>query len=350
LLIGHRAASAPISIQQSEISIPMSLSAIILAAGKSTRMKSKRAKPLHDVCGRPMLAWILDACWAAGCTKAFVVVGYQKNEVIARFAGDKRVMFVEQTEQLGTGHAVKTASPHLQDVAGDVFVLCGDTPLIRAENLRSILQAHREDKSAMTLGTAVIDDPTGYGRIVRDDAGEFVSIVEQLDCTPEQVAIREVNPSFYVAQVEPLLSALGRLKNDNKKCEYYFTDVPGILRADGMKVAAVQVLTAEDIVAPNTRAQLMEADAVMQDRIQRTLREAGVSIPSPDNTYIEAGVTAGTDTAILPFSYVGAGSTIGADCTIGPFAVLPPNSIVPDGATVAGNVSPETASAIAERS
>lgn len=320
----------------------MSVTAIILAAGKSTRMKSRLPKPLHELSGRPMLQWILDACYDAGVTRVLLVVGFGKDKIIARFGSDRRITFVEQTEQLGTGHAVKVCAPHLRGSTGQTFILCADTPLVRGESLRTLLEAHRSERVSMTLGTAVIDDPTGYGRIVRDASGEFVAIVEQQDCTPEQASIREVNPSFYVAETEPLLDAVGKLKNENRKREYYLTDVPGILRAEGKRVAVIQALSAEDIAAPNTRQQLAEAELVMQDRIHRRLRDAGVTIVSSANTYIEAGVTVGPETLIHPFTFIGRDASIGADCTIGPFASLPRESIVPDGTTLAGNISPDS--------
>jgi bifunctional UDP-N-acetylglucosamine pyrophosphorylase/glucosamine-1-phosphate N-acetyltransferase len=322
----------------------MSTTAIILAAGKSTRMKSKRPKALHEVCGKPMLHYILEACYDAGVTRALVVVGHGKDEVMACFGGDKRIHFVEQTEQLGTGHAARMCVPELQKLHGDVFVLAGDVPLLRGQVLQTLLRAHKDEKAAASMATAVLEDPTGYGRIVRDDAGEFLEIVEQIDATPEQREIREVFPSYYCLKVEELIFALGKLSNTtNKKGEYYLTDVYGILRNAGKKVVAVQAATYEDVLAPNTRQQLVEADAVMQDRIQRTLLEAGVTIVSPVNTYIESGVTIGPDTVVQPHTFIGRDSSIGENCTIGPFACLPRESIVPEGATVAGNVSAENA-------
>src|SRR5688572_24604856 len=164
----------------------MSLTAVILAAGKSTRMKSRRPKPLHEVCGRPMLHYILKACYDAGCTRAIVVVGFGKEEVIAAFADDRRISWVEQTEQLGTGHAVKVCSEELKKVHGDVLILAGDVPLIRGQVLKTLLANHREEKVAASMATAVLDDPTGYGRVVRDANGEFERIVEQVDATAEQ--------------------------------------------------------------------------------------------------------------------------------------------------------------------
>ena len=189
----------------------MSTTAIILAAGKSTRLKSKRPKALHEVCGRPMLDYILQACWDAGVTRAIVVVGHGKDEIIAQFGDDRRIHFVEQTEQLGTGHAAKMAEPELKRMSGDGFVLAGDVPLLRGEVLTTLLRAHRDEKAAASMATAVLDDPTGYGRVVRDAEGNFVAIVEQLDCTPEQREIREVFPSYYCLKVDELLFALSRL-------------------------------------------------------------------------------------------------------------------------------------------
>jgi bifunctional UDP-N-acetylglucosamine pyrophosphorylase/glucosamine-1-phosphate N-acetyltransferase len=322
----------------------MSLTAIILAAGKSTRMKSKRPKPLHEICGKPMLHFILQACFGAGCDRVIVVVGYGKDEIIESFGQDKRISFVEQTEQLGTGHAARVCEPELKKHGGDVFILAGDVPLTRAQVLKTLYETHLQEKAAASMATAVLDDPTGYGRVVRDKDGNFLEIVEQIDCTPEEREIREVFPSYYCAKVDELLFALSKLKNDNKKGEYYLTDIFAILRKAGKKVVAVQAVTADDVMAPNTRQQLSEADAVMEERIQRSLRENGVSIVSPINTYIEADVTIGPETTIQPFSFVGRDTNIGADCTIGPFAVVPRESIVPEGATIAGNVSPETAS------
>jgi bifunctional UDP-N-acetylglucosamine pyrophosphorylase/glucosamine-1-phosphate N-acetyltransferase len=175
----------------------MSSIAIILAAGKSTRMKSARPKPLHEICGRPMLEYVLRACFEANCSKVIVVVGHGKDEIVTRFDGDSRIQWVQQTEQLGTGHAARMCVDALGDHKQDVFILTGDGPLIRGEVLRTLLQAHREEKAAASMATAVLDDPTGYGRIVRDDAGDFVEIIEQGDATPQQREIREVFPSYY---------------------------------------------------------------------------------------------------------------------------------------------------------
>jgi bifunctional UDP-N-acetylglucosamine pyrophosphorylase/glucosamine-1-phosphate N-acetyltransferase len=320
----------------------MALSAIILAAGKSTRMKSRRPKPLHEICGRPMLHYVLQACYSAGCQHVMVVIGHGKDEVIAQFGDDPRITWVEQTEQLGTGHAARMCEQELARHPGNVFILAGDGPLIRGQVLRTLLHAHQDEQAAASMATALLDDPTGYGRIMRDEEGNFLDIVEQADCTPEQREIHEVFPSYYCIKSDELAYALARLTNDNKKREYYLTDIYGILRRAGKKVLAIQAVTAEDVLAVNTREQQAQVDTVMQERIQRQLRDSGVTIVSPANTYVEDGASIGPDTTLHPFTFIGCDCSIGRDCVLGPFASLPRNSIVPDGASIAGNVTAET--------
>lgn len=311
--------------------------AILLAAGKSTRMRSARPKVLHEVCGKPMLSFVLDACYGAGCERVMVVVGYGKDEVVAQYAADQRITWVEQAEQLGTGHAARACLRHLQDFHGDVFILAGDGPLITAGVLRALRQAHQDEGAVASMATAVLDDPTGYGRIVRDAAGGFVEIVEQLDASPSQAEIREVFPSIYCVRAPELVATLPRLKNENRKSEFYLTDVFGLLREAGRKVLAVQAVTAQDVLAVNSREEQAIVDAIMQDRIQRHLRAGGVSIASAANVYVQAGVTIGPDTTLLPFTFVGRDSSIGAGCTIGPFAAIPAESVVPAGTVVGRN-------------
>jgi bifunctional UDP-N-acetylglucosamine pyrophosphorylase/glucosamine-1-phosphate N-acetyltransferase len=312
--------------------------AIILAAGKSTRIKSKKPKALHEVCGKPMLQFVIDACYSAGCQRVLVVVGHGKDEVMAQFGHDRRIEWVDQTEQLGTGHAARMCEPQLRGHHGDVFILTADGPLIRGEVLRTLLRAHRDEHAAASMATAVLDDPTGYGRVVRDAEGQFVQIVEQTDASPEQREIKEVFPSYYCLRGEDLMLALSRLTNENKKGEFYLTDIYAILRSAGRKVVAVQAVAAEDVLGVNDRNQLATIDAIMQDRIQRDLRSSGVTIVSGINTYIEAGASIGADTTVQPFTFIGRDSSIGPDCVIGPFASLPPESIVPEGSVISSNV------------
>lgn len=350
----------------------MSLTAIILAAGKSTRMKSALPKPLHEICGRPMLAYILDAAFAAGAQKAIVVVGYEKDMIINRFGGDERIEFVEQTQQLGTGHAAKVCiarieafhvtqasspaadSQSRQDACvtrregQDVLIIAGDVPLIRPQVLAELVKAHREAGADASLATAELENPFGYGRIIRDGRGEFVKIVEQADATPAESAVREVFPSLYCVKAQRLIELLGQLKNNNAKREYYLTDIFALCREAGGKVLAIKCASSEDILAPNTRAELANADAGMQARIIAALMEAGVSIPSPKTTYVEAGAQIGQDSKLLPFTFIGSGATIGTSCTIGPFAHVGRDAIVKDNTTLAGNTDTAGMTSLAE--
>jgi bifunctional UDP-N-acetylglucosamine pyrophosphorylase/glucosamine-1-phosphate N-acetyltransferase len=290
-----------------------------------------------------MLHFVIQACYDAGCTRVLVVVGHGKELVMGTFAHDKRIHWIEQTEQLGTGHAARMCEAELKNLHGDVFILAGDGPLIRGDVLKTLAKAHKEEHAAASMATAILDDPTGYGRVIRDAQGEFVNIVEQVDCTPEQREIKEVFPSYYCVRIEELLWAVHQLQPNNKKGEYYLTDIYGHLRDAGKKVLALQAVTAEDVLAINTRQQLAVVDTVMQDRIQRHHRESGVTIVNSDSTYIEDGVTIDADTTIHPLTFIGRDSSIGADCVIGPFAVVPREGIVPEGTTLAGNITPDSA-------
>ncbi|MBI1375453.1 MAG: NTP transferase domain-containing protein [Phycisphaera sp.] len=246
------------------------LEAIILAAGKGTRMGSDLAKVLHPVADRPMVDWVLDACEAVGCRRNVVVVGHQADAVRDALSDRATCVFVEQTEQLGTGHAVMVTEPAYPDAASratDVLVLCGDGPLIRTETLQTMLDTHRAAHAAATLATAVLDDPTGYGRIVRDDAGRFERIVEHKDATDAERAIHEVNPSYYCFDAAALFDTLSRVTNDNAKGEYYITDVLGLLIEAGERVEVIDAVPAEDVLSINTPEQLAEVDAILRQRV-----------------------------------------------------------------------------------
>jgi len=244
--------------------------AIILAAGKGTRMGGDRAKVLYEVAGEPMVRWVVRACRQAGVDRSILVIGYQGELVRAIFDGESDVATVIQAEQLGTGHATRMAAD-LFDPADsrDVFVLAGDGPLIRAETLSSLLKIHRDSRAAATLATATLADPSGYGRVIRDRDGSFKAIVEQKDATPDQRAIREVNPSYYCFRSADLFAGLARIRNNNKQGEYYLTDVPGLLKTDGRVVSVVDAVPAEDVLSINTPEQLAEVDRVLHTRLNR---------------------------------------------------------------------------------
>jgi bifunctional UDP-N-acetylglucosamine pyrophosphorylase/glucosamine-1-phosphate N-acetyltransferase len=246
--------------------MPTEPSAIILAAGKGTRMKSDLPKVLHEVGGRPMVCAVVDACRAAGCRGIVVVVGYMQERVREALAGSG-VRFGVQEPQLGTGHAVQCAQEAVGE-AGDVFVLCGDGPLIRAGTLRALLQTHRSAGAAATLATAIIDDPAGYGRIVRDAAGRFLAIVEDKAATPEQRRIREVNPSYYCFDAAALFGALPRVPRNPAGGEYYLTDVLPLLAREGRRVEVVPGVPPEDVLSINTPEELARVDRLFRQRRQ----------------------------------------------------------------------------------
>ncbi len=295
--------------------------AIILAAGVSSRMNTQMAKVLHEVCGRPMLAYVLDACHEVGVSKIYVVVGFSAGQVKERFSGND-IVWVQQDEQLGTAHAVLCCKEYLKDFAGETLVLCGDAPLIRGEILRTLMEKRQAEQSAAILATAVLDDPTGYGRIIRDAYGNIQGIIEDSDCTREQLAIKEVNPSYYLFNNKVLFEAIEKVKPDNVKKEYYLTDAVSDIIATGHKVTAVTAVRPEEAMGVNSRAELSAASKIMQRRIQRQLMENGVTIVDPDNTWIDARAQIGQDTVIEPFTYIHGEVKIGQGCRVGPFAYL----------------------------
>jgi len=296
--------------------------AIILAAGGSTRMNTQLAKVLHEVCGRPMLAYVLQACRKVDIKKIYVVVGFSSEQVQSRFADADDIVWVRQDEQLGTAHAVMCCREYLKDFDGQTLILCGDGPLIRSQTLRTLIDKHEAGQSAATLATAVLDDPSGYGRIVRDAYGNIQGIVEHLDCTPEQSEIKETNPSNYLFNNRRLLEAIDNIKPDNVKKEYYLTDAISGLISTGHKVEAITAMQPDEAVGINSRAQLSAASKIMQRRIQARLMDDGVTIVDPGNTWIDARAQIGQDTVIEPFTYIHGEVKIGSGCRVGPFAYL----------------------------
>jgi len=241
-----------------------------MAAGKGTRMQSDLPKVVHPVADRPMVCHVVEACLEAGCGRVVAIVGYGQELVrraLACFGG--RVDFAVQAEQLGTGHAVRCALEGCAGLADDtaVLVLAGDGPLIRSRTLGALLDRHRSTGASATLATSVIDDPTGYGRIVRGPDGRFAAIVEQRDASPEQLAIREVNPSYYCFTLASLRAGLAGVQRNGSSGEYYLTDVPAILMAGGERVEVIDAVPAEDVLSINTPEHLAEVDRILRGRL-----------------------------------------------------------------------------------
>jgi bifunctional UDP-N-acetylglucosamine pyrophosphorylase / glucosamine-1-phosphate N-acetyltransferase len=235
---------------------PKSALAIVLAAGKGTRMKSDLPKVLVPVCGRPMLRYVVDALQAAGVSRTVVVVGYRADLVRNELTGEPNIDFADQTEQLGTGHAVMMCRDQLKSHTGPVVVVAGDSPMLQSESVAALLAQFASRDAACLLGTVSRDDPAGYGRIVRDPAGRFTGIVEEKDATPEQKAIREINVSTYVFDSQELLWALDQLRADNSQREYYITDCPAILLAAGKQVEALPILKPVEALSINSPDEL----------------------------------------------------------------------------------------------
>ncbi|MDW8104105.1 MAG: bifunctional UDP-N-acetylglucosamine diphosphorylase/glucosamine-1-phosphate N-acetyltransferase GlmU [Armatimonadota bacterium] len=296
-----------------------SLTAVVMAAGKSTRMKSRLPKPLHPLCGKPLLSYLLDACQSAGVSRTIVVVGHEAERVQQAFHG--QCEFALQEEQLGTGHAVMSARGLLEDYDGDLLVLPGDTPLIDGDTLRQLVEHHRASGAVATVLSAVLPHDAGmYGRVLRDSGGKVVGIVEAKDATPEQLAVREINTSIYCFHAPALFHALQEVRPENAQGEYYLTDVIGLFTSRGEKVEAVVASDWQVTLGVNTRVELADVASRLRWRILERLMLSGVTIIDPSNTYIDADVQIGQDTTVHPNTYILGSTTIGEECEIGPMA------------------------------
>jgi bifunctional UDP-N-acetylglucosamine pyrophosphorylase/glucosamine-1-phosphate N-acetyltransferase len=351
------------------------LSAVVLAAGEGTRMRSARPKPLHRLCGRPMVLHVLDALAQLPVTRVVVVVGHRAEWVtktlIEHAPPGMAIAFVEQVEQRGTGDAMAVALTGLPDDDGDddgdVVVLPGDTPLLRPPTLAALVHRHRASDAAATLLTAVLDDPTGYGRVVRGRDDSVARVVEHDDASGDELGVHEVNTSIYCFRRSVLAPSLRRLSPVNAQGEHYLTDVVGVLYEAGHKVESLVVEDTMEVAGVNDRAQLAVAEAELRDRINERWMRRGVTMWDPERTYIDVDVELAPDVVLLPGvilqgscrigahaelgpetrlvdSEVGEGavvassicrrSVIGANARIGPFAVLDEGSEVPEGGVV----------------
>jgi bifunctional UDP-N-acetylglucosamine pyrophosphorylase/glucosamine-1-phosphate N-acetyltransferase len=296
---------------------------VVLAAGEGTRMKSKTAKVLHPLGGRTMLGHVVAAARALEPDHLIVVVGHGREQVTATLADlDPAATPVVQAEQLGTGHAVRTALDGLDHLEGTVVVVPGDAPLLTVDTFRALLQTHASAQAATTILTAELDDATGYGRVIRGDAGEVVSVVEHKDADDAVRRIREVNTSVYAFSAGPLREALGKLSTDNAQGEEYLTDVVGLHRDAGLTVAAHVVDHAPEAMGVNDRAQLAEAARVLRDRINRGHMLAGVAILDPATTWIDADVRLEPDCTVLQNTQLKGNTVVRRGAVVGPDTTL----------------------------
>ena len=321
------------------------LSAVVLAAGHGTRMHSDRPKPLHRLCGRPMILHVLDSLAELPVDRVVVVVGHRAEWVtktlIEHAPPGLAIEFVEQPEQRGTGDAMSVALTGLPDEDdgddGDVVVLPGDTPLLRPGTLAALVRTHRAQDDAATLLTAVLDDPTGYGRVVRGRDDAVAHVVEHGDATDEELEVREVNTSMYCFKRSVLAPSLRRLSPANAQGEYYLTDVVEVLYEAGHRVGSVVVADTMEVAGVNDRAQLAVAEAELRDRINERWMRRGVTMWDPQTTYIDTEVTLATDVVLLPGVILQGACVVGEHAEIGPDTRLV-DSVVGDGAMVASSV------------
>lgn len=291
----------------------MNFKAIILAAGKGTRMKSKYPKVIHKVCGKEMVNHVINVSKKSGVNDIVAILGHESEVVKERLPKD--TMIAMQTEQLGTGHAVKMAKEYIND-EDTIVVLCGDTPLIKEDTLNRLFSYHLENGYHATVLTTKVDNPTGYGRIIRDSNEDLLKIVEQKDANEEEKAVNEINSGIYCFNGKSLREALDLIDNNNAQGEYYLTDTIYIMRDKGQKVGAYNGSTIEELMGVNSRVELSKAEEIMRRRINESHMVNGVTIIDTNSTYIESDVEIGNDTIIYPGVMLKGNTKIGCNCII----------------------------------
>ena len=307
-----------------------SVLALVLAAGKGTRMKSEKSKLVHKIYGKELVKRVVETAKKSGVDEVITVVGYKKEQV-QLVLGDS-VKYAYQEEMLGTGHAVLQAEEYLKDKTGKVVVLCGDVPILRVETIKNLINKSIQNKEYATVLTAIYSNPTGYGRIVRDIGGNIKGIVEEKDATEEQKKIQEINAGIYCFDIQELLQALKQIEPNNSQKEYYLTDVIKLMNEKGLKTGAVIVEDNTEILGVNDKMQLELLTKVLKLRINQEHMKNGVTIEDIDNTYIYDDVEIGTDTVIHPNTTIKSDVVIGNDCELGP------NSYIREGCRLADKV------------
>lgn len=296
----------------------MSYSAIILAAGKGVRMRSQMPKVVHQVAGRPMVWYVVNAVREAGIDDITLVVGHGREMVEKALEGEN-LHFAVQEQQLGTGHALMQAQDSI-DPANTLIVLAGDTPLLEGATVKKLLEYHQQQGAEATVLSAVLPDPYGYGRIIRQADGGLERIVEEKDASPEEKKIAEINTGMYCFQASSVFNALAQINTANAQGEYYLTDVLPILKKGGYKVAVLAIEEIDQIHGINDRVQLSRAESIIRQKQNQVLMRSGVTIMAPENTYIDSQVEIGMDTVIYPFTIIEGHTRIGQNCIIGPYS------------------------------
>lgn len=309
--------------------------ALVLAAGQGVRMRSSIPKVLHPLCGKPIISHIVSAINGAGVKKCVVVINPDGEAIKETLGAD--LEYAYQMERLGTGHAVMIAQQHLSDGYKYVLVLPGDVPLIKSSTLRRLRDIAQNGGYAAVVLTAVMDDPAGYGRIIRNNSGDVDAIVEDKDATDEQKSIKEINSAIYCFEIGVLKNALNKLDNNNAQHEYYLTDVIAVIKRQGLKVGALVVENADEVVGINDRIQLAQAAALLRKHVAMALMAEGVTIIDPSSVYIDVDVKIGKDTVIYPGNVLEAGTVIGERCILYPNSRLS-NAVIGDRVTIQSSV------------
>lgn len=311
------------------------LAVVVLAAGMGKRFRSATPKVLHKAAGRSLILRVLDSVTALrDLGRLLVVVGRGSERVIETVESKfPQAVFVDQPEQLGTGDAVKRCETYLGDWEGPVLIVSGDTPLVRTESLQELVDVHRKSKSPVSLLTAILEDPTGYGRIVRDESERLLRIVEETDASPEVRVITEVSTGIWCFEKTPLFEALTQIDNDNSQGEYYLPDAALVISAKEGNMYTVTAGDADEVQGVNDRAQLADVSRQLRLRYLEKLAASGITIEDPNTTYIDEGIDVGPDTVIRPLVFLEGATSIGRSCVIGP-SVLIADSIVEDGAEI----------------
>lgn len=308
------------------------LRTVILAAGLGTRMKSRYAKVLHQVLGRPLIHYVLEVARKVGSLKTYVVLGHQWKEVREHLP--EVVDVVLQPQLLGTADALRRCQKALSGYRGDVLALCGDTVLLRPETVRRLVRHHRRKRAACTFLTATVADAFGYGRVIRNPFGQVVSIREEKDASWEEKRIREINVGVYCFHAGLLNQNLRRIKKNRKKKEFYLTDIVTLLNDAGHAVETVQTDDASEGLGINTRKDLAVATEILRSKILQEFMSRGVTVVDPNTTFIYPDVKIGQDTVIRPFTFIENGVRIGRGCGIGPFSHLRPGTALDDGVEI----------------
>ena len=311
------------------------ITALILAAGEGKRMKSKKSKLTHPVCGKPMIEWVYGAVTGAGIKDIVVVTGQRADQVMDCMKD--RVNYVTQERQLGTGHAVMQAESYFSDYDGHIFVLCADTPLVTESTILKTIEEHRRQGNHATVVTAELSNPAGYGRVKRDAGGRVLGIVEHRDASGNEKEIKEINSGMYLFSSKELFEALKNINNNNDQGEYYLTDVLAVMAGRGLKVGACRMQDPDEILGVNDRVQLYQASEILRKRILTRHMLAGVTILNPGSTFIDEDVEIGIDTVIYPGVLLEGKTKIGEDCTVGPDSRLV-NTVVGNNTTITKSV------------